>query len=441
MNLLTGLMITVLLLTGMGVALLGSIKLALASRLGIDEARVGGLVSLFGFIISPVIFTAGFLTDLLGRPFVVCGGSLVLALSLVILALARSYALALTGTLFLSAGWSLLVNVGNVLTPQAFPGTTAYATNLANVFFGLGALLTPLSIAFLVRRSSLTAALVLFGGLALVPAVLVTQVDLAAPVAAAAESVLSSSPAAAGLSDLLADPILWLCGLALFFYGPLEASLAAWSTTYLTERGVPAERAATLLSGFWLAFMASRLATAFSLSMGQEAALILVMALSSVLVLFGMTRCRRATTAMALVLAAGLVFGPIFPTLMAILLGHFPPAVRGRAVGLFFAVGGIGWTVIPLMIGAYARRTSLQRGLLIAVATAGGLCLVSLGLLYSTQGGTMAKSSPGPSALVGWQNRTVSRMMWNSAKHQGRTGEAPAVRSAALSRRNSSSQR
>ena len=41
-------------LSGMGVALLGSIKFHLAGRLAIDEARVGGLVSLFGFTLIPV---------------------------------------------------------------------------------------------------------------------------------------------------------------------------------------------------------------------------------------------------------------------------------------------------------------------------------------------------------------------------------------------------
>jgi fucose permease len=373
---LLSMMIAVLLVTGLGAALLGSVKLPLAKRLQIDEARVGGLVSLFGFIMSPVIFTAGFLTDLLGRPAVLVSGSLLLALSLALLASARTYARALTAVVFLSGGWSLLVNVGNVLTPHAFPGGLAYATNLANVFFGLGALLTPVALAFLMRRTSLPVALFLASALALVPALLVAGVNFDALL----PSAQSDDPGIANSSNLmsvLADPVLWLCGLALFCYGPLEASMGAWSTTYLTERGVRTERAATLLSGFWLAFMVSRLATAFTLSTGHEAILILVLAVLSVGVLLGVVFSTRAPAAMTLVLAAGLVFGPIFPTLMAILLGHFAPSVHGRAVGLLFAIGGVGWTAIPLLIGAYARRTSVQRGFLIAVAAALGLCVVA----------------------------------------------------------------
>jgi fucose permease len=374
MTLFQPMMIVALLVSGMGVALLGSIKLPLALRLQIDEARVGGLVSLFGFIMIPVILTAGFLTDLFGRQVVFMSGCILLAASLVLLAQAKSYALALVAVVLLSSGWSLLINVGNVLTPLAFPGKVAYATNLANVFFGLGAFLTPLALAFLVRRASLPAALTLVGVLALAPAGLALGVDFAGLVPPAQ----SEGVAAPSLGIVLADPIIWLCGLALFCYGPLEASLGAWSTTYLSERGVRAELASGLLSGFWLAYMLSRLTTAFTLPAHQEAILILVMALLSVGVLLGMVVSRNAPTAMALVLAAGFVFGPIFPTLMAVLLGHFAPSVHGRAVGLLFAIGGVGWTTIPMLIGVYARRTSVQRAFSVAVVAAVGLCSVAL---------------------------------------------------------------
>jgi len=53
MALLQPMMIAALLVSGMGVALLGSVKVPLARRLQIDEARVGGLVSIFGFTMIP----------------------------------------------------------------------------------------------------------------------------------------------------------------------------------------------------------------------------------------------------------------------------------------------------------------------------------------------------------------------------------------------------
>jgi len=66
-------------------------------------------------------------------------------------------------------------------------------------------------------------------------------------------------------------------------------------------------------------------------------------------------------------------------TLIAILLSHVEPSLHGRVVGIFFCIGGIGWTAIPILIGAYAKQTSVQRAFLIATASAillTSLCVV-----------------------------------------------------------------
>jgi fucose permease len=376
MFLLQAMMVVALLSGGMGLALLGTIKVPLARRLQIDESRVGGLVSLFGFVLIPVILTAGFLTDLVGRQVVLTAGALLLGASLLGLARARSYRAALAAVLLLSTGWSLQANVGNVLAPLAFPGGLTSATNLSNVIFGLGAFLTPLGVMALVRKTSLALALSALGLFCCLPALLALGIDFSALVPATTSAAEAGS--AASMSDLLTVPIVWLCSLAFFCYGPLEASVSAWATSYLSEHGVAEPVAARLLSGFWLAFMLSRLLTALGLPAGREAILVLVLSVASAGVLIGIVISRSRRAAMVLVVAAGLVFGPIFPTLLAILLGQTPATLHGRVVGLFFAVGGVGWTLIPLLIGAYASRTSVQRSFRIAAATAGGLILFAV---------------------------------------------------------------
>ena len=71
-----------------------------------------------------------------------------------------------------------------------------------------------------------------------------------------------------------------------------------------------------------------------------------------------------------MVVAAGLILGPIFPTLIAILLSHVQRSLHGRTVGLFFCIGGIGWTAIPIAIGYWARRASIERAFLVTTACA-----------------------------------------------------------------------
>jgi len=55
--------------------------------------------------------------------------------------------------------------------------------------------------------------------------------------------------------------------------------------------------------------------------------------------------------------------------------------VIATAVGLLFALASIGWTTIPILIGAYARRAGVQRGFVIAAAAAG--CLTGIALIIA----------------------------------------------------------
>jgi fucose permease len=385
-----------LLACGMGVALLGSVKVALARRLAMDEVKVGGLVSMFGFVMIPVMLVMGFLTDLLDKQVVVVAGSVLIAASLVTLACARRYWAALLAVLLLSAGWSGLVNVLNVLMEAAFGRGPTFAMNFGNFFFGLGAFLTPLAIAFLLRRAGFVPAVLLLAAAALLPGVLACTVDFAAltgapgkVVAGPSIEVLLGDPimwlTGPSIEVLLGDPIMWLTAVALLFYAPMEATMAAWTTTYLGEKKVSETVAATVLSGFWLAFMVSRLVTAlivaqYPLTASGTNWLIVGLSLCCVVVWAGTVVARTQRLACLMPILAGLAFGPTFPTIIGVLTGHVDQAVAGRAVGLFFMVGGIGWSVIPILIGAYARRTSLSKAFLIAVASAIGLTLTALAL-------------------------------------------------------------
>jgi fucose permease len=171
---------------------------------------------------------------------------------------------------------------------------------------------------------------------------------------------------------------MWLCALALFFYMPAEQTMGAWATTYVTDKGMKEGAASALLSGFWLAYTISRLIAALTIPKGAETTVILVLSLVALALWVAVVLCRGRRLAAGLVIAIGVIFGPIYPTLLAVLLGHFPKALAGRAIGLLFVLGGLGCTVIPMLIGAYARRTSVQRAFLLAAASVAGLCVIAL---------------------------------------------------------------
>ena len=368
---LTWMQVAALLVAGMCHALLGSIKVPLARQLGIDEARVGGLVSVFGFTLIPMVLIFGFLVDSLGKQAVLAGGFMLLIVSLVMLSQLASYRSALAAVLLLGTGWSALVNVLNVTSPPAFvrpeelPQRMSYAMNMGDFVFGMGAFLTPIAVALLLRWISLSRTLLVLASLSILPILLGMGVQW---------TRLVSPPAESGdLALLLSNPVVWLCCLAFFCHVPIEASVAAWATTLMTDKKVSETGASTLLSVFWLAFMGSRLATALMLPKGADTILEITLAVLCIAFTLAIVFSRSAALTCTMVVAAGLILGPIFPTLIAILLSHVPASLHGRAVGLFFCIGGIGWTAIPLLIGSYAKKTSVQRSFLIAT-----LCAVLL---------------------------------------------------------------
>lgn len=361
-------------LMGLVYALLGGIKLPLAERLGLDEGKVGGLVSGFGMMVGPTILICGFLTDTLGRKGVFLTGAALVVAAVVLFATTRSFTGALVAVLLLGAGWSATINVGNVLmrVSVADPKRLVQAVNFFDCIFGLGAFATPMFLGLLLKKLKYTGALFAVAALSALPIVLGLGAEMnpdAHPAAAA------GAPVDSGLGTLLTSAAFWIPALAFLFYAPLETSVAGWATTIVTRQGAEGDEAtrklgAGALSGFWLCFTGSRLLVALTAHGVRPQVMLQVASLVCLGLMIGIALLRGRVPAAVLVVLCGLAFGPVFPTLMSVLLSSVPPATMGRAVGFFFAFASVGWTVIPMLIGAVTKRSNIQRGFLVAAASA-----------------------------------------------------------------------
>jgi fucose permease len=361
-------------LMGVVYAFLGGIKLALAERLQLDESKVGGLVAGFGMMVGPTILACGFLTDAVGRKWVFIPGAALVVVALLLLSTTRSYRGAAIGSLLLGAGWSATINVGNVLMGEAGdPGKMTQRMQFTDFLFGLGAFLTPMVIGVLLRKTGYSRTIAILAGVSAIPILM--------GLGATMDTAHASGKAAGTLGQLFSSKIFWMTSLAFLFYVPLESSVAGWATTIVTrqaQQGVDSGKLASLsLMVFWLCFTGSRLVVALAgVEKGREVMLVCLSG-AAVAVIFGIVFLPGQWTALGLIVAAGLVFGPTFPILIAKILSAAPPGVEGRAVGFFFAFGSVGWTFIPRLIGHVATKSNIQRGFMVAGASS----LVFLGLV------------------------------------------------------------
>lgn len=131
---------------GMLLSLMAGSRRTLVEWLGLQPDQAGGLVSVLTLVLIPGSIAAGLLTDLTGGKWIIALGSVLAAVSLLLLlsCTSQTYGRCLLAIVVAGMGAACL-NVGTaVLMPRAFfDDNPVAATNLGFVFVGLGALLTP----------------------------------------------------------------------------------------------------------------------------------------------------------------------------------------------------------------------------------------------------------------------------------------------------------
>src|SRR5262249_3347495 len=169
---------------------------------------------------------------------------------------------------------------------------------------------------------------------------------------------------------------------------PVEAAVSTWATTLLTNQGYKERKAAWVLSGFWLGFLASRVLTVWleyklrdTWAVRFEPWLIVILGLMTAVSLGDLAGTPSKSGAAWGLFAVGFFLGPIFPTLVAIVFQHAKSEL-GTAFGVLYSCGALGSFLVAPVIGLYARQTTVQRALWIpmVVALAATAAALVLGL-------------------------------------------------------------
>jgi fucose permease len=273
-----------------------------------------------------------------------------------------------------------LNTVGNTLIPVVlFEGRDpARASNLGNAFFGLGYVLTPLLLVFFLRTLSLSygVSVSILGALILV--FLIFALSTRFPQAATGYK-FSMAFKVLGKSAVL------IAALALVCYMSLEITMATWVKPLMTEllggagAAGAAAKAGLGLSLFGVAMMAGRfLASTMKNLTSMGAKIITLMSLVSVIAIVVMIITKSPALALVSVALTGLVFAPIFPTIVGVTFAKFEPSLYGSIFGIIFAIGLLGATFVPKFIGNLSVGRSVQGSLPVAAVMAGILFIVSL---------------------------------------------------------------
>ncbi|MFO8067329.1 MAG: MFS transporter [Bacteroidales bacterium] len=360
--------------------ILGAISVELMAALEINTGQFGTLV--MGLFLTSCIvqLVIGPLVDKIGYKPVAFIGFVVTSLSMVLLAMATSFTFALIACILMGVGAMSLNTVGNTLIPVVlFEGKDpARASNFGNAFFGIGYVLTPLLIVFMMDslNMSYNIALIIIAVLLLV--FLIFSLTTNYP-------KVSTGFEFAQAFKIFFKPAVLIAALALFCYLALEISMGTWIRSLMNElysikgtTGV-ASKTGIVLSSFGVAMMVGRflMASIKNLTtMGSKVIILMsIVSLASILI---MIVANSPALAIFAVILAGLAFAPIFPTIVGVTFGKFDPRFYGSIFGIIFSFGLLGGTFVPNIIGNLSVGSTVQQSLIIPAIMAAILIIISL---------------------------------------------------------------
>jgi MFS family permease len=380
-----------MLLFGIVFLSLGSVNNMLAERFHLDDNGIGTLTALlpFGILAGSLIF--GPIVDRFGYKWLLIVCALLVMAGLEGMAFAGSRGFIQFFVFLIGFGGGVLNGATNALAADVSEGERGAKLSLLGVFFGLGALGMPGTLAALSKHFSLAGIVAGIGGFVLVPVLYFLLITFPPPKQKALPGVATS-----GLV-FLKHPIFLLACLAMAIQSGMEGMSNDWMTRYFKKVTLSGEQAAEwktllglmavtgamvlariVLSGL-LKRVRSHVVLFASLGLTATGALLLMFATN-----YGVS------LAAALFIGAGLAAG--FPVVLSY-IGDLYPAQSGAAFSLVFFIALIGNMTINKSFGLLAQTHGIQLYTKVMLG-----CLAASALLLFLVVKQLRPSPPGPVA-------------------------------------------
>jgi MFS transporter, FHS family, glucose/mannose:H+ symporter len=362
--------------TGILTTLLGPMLLILIARWALNDTQAGNLflvqflASLVGVQLSGVLLARwGF------RPAFLLG-LLLMAVGVATLYMGSLW-LGLASVAAYGLGLGLIIPADNLLIAEISSGSglgsRAGAVSLLNFFWGVGAVLCSLMVAWTAAHGLLP----FFLGAVALFLILLALAVRNLPFPAAAKS--SESSASISWREMAKSPTIWLFAAVFFLYPGAETAVGGWIGSYVSRLGSRGAAMASMMPAFfWSALTVGRaLGTTFLRHFSERRVL--------------RAGCAAGAAGIGLMLWApalsgviggalitGLSFATLYPITVARLSQRF--GVAARSIGaVMFSLASVGPAIIPWMVGVISHATgSLRAGLLLPLGATVILFLIHL---------------------------------------------------------------
>jgi fucose permease len=370
---------------GTSIAMQGPVLPEIRHDLHVGNFASGAFIAVQGAGWASGALVGGPLSNRRGRRLGFVLGTLFLGTGMMVEALAPVAAVALLAVFVTMFGAGLITNALNASLADVGPQAVLFA----NAFFGVGAIAGPLIAAAVIagpgwRVAPALASVALFSTL-----VVAGGVPAGIPVHA---------PERHGAGGLVRNPVYLLLIAVLGFEVAAEAGLVGWFPTFaVSARGFAPWAAAASVVAFWIGTTAVRLFLARIEGAIRPTRLLPGLTIAGALAAAGATLLHGPAALVAMLAAAGLAAGCVFPLVVSGVAESFPHDMN-VATGMALGTAGSLETLIPLAIGASSAVAGTTAAGMVVIVVAWSVSAVAALALRRVTRGRVALAARGEHA-------------------------------------------
>lgn len=340
----------------------GAILIYLIEDYGLNYSEAGLLVTVQSIGNLIVVLLSGFIIYKIGRrnsmllfsaAFAVGFGGIVFTDSIFILYLLFTIS---------GIGWGICNNIIHILVTEASEGNSTGITVLHSSY-AVGSFVGPLIVSGVLSLGLTWKAAVL--SVAILSLVLFLRF-LCIPLYDTQKEEKNEGNNKESLFSFFKETRYYVCLLLYLTYIGVEASLNTWLITFLEKTGIMSlEKAQFMFSIFWFIVIFSRLFNTVLSKYIKRDKLLSMQVLSMLIVLICLIFNRNEWLAVILIPLLGLTIAGISPSNAANAREYISGA--GVASGFIFAGGSLGSALVTFLVGYFAERANIFKGMLIPV--------------------------------------------------------------------------
>lgn len=326
---------------------------------GLNSAEISSLFMFISFGLISGVFFSWFLIKKISINKLARIGQSIIALALFLLFYSNKFYLVNTACFFIGMSGGIIQISSNTIISEIYHKKRASMLSLLHFFFGLGALLGPFMMGFIIDRNAnwRTSFLIIacYSFVVSIGMLFNKYKILAHP----------NEKQNIKLKSILLNNLIIIISICIVVYVGIEMAINSWVPTYIQSNyKVSALLSGSIVTFFWISMTIGRLICAYLTRIFSISIMLLIFSISGFVGYVLFLGFNNYYISIASIVLIGFSFSGVYPILLALGANRFPNNIRQLNM-VFLVFTALGFMLLPMFIGVFAQIYSLNTSMIL----------------------------------------------------------------------------